>query len=294
MKLLKLFSYLLGKFPFPKKLAWGPYNFLNYWRLKRYLGSRLGPYCVEVKPGPIPSKEVFQQTGGVSEEKIADMFAPGAGFDHRYLGIARGTVREWFQAVEQGGGNLRTLSSVLDFGCGTGRLIRHFRMIDGLRLHGCDLNEEMVSWCQKNLSGITFKKNEVEPPLPFDDESFDLVCSYSVFTHIPVEYQDAWAAEMKRITRPGGFVIATVSGAWLQRLFLDEEDKKKIATEGYLQFTSEDSKASLATRLGGSAWDIYQPRSSIIDIFRPYFEIVDCVPGFQDQMVLRRPKAVGP
>jgi SAM-dependent methyltransferase len=34
----------------------------------------------------------------------------------------------------------------------------------------------------------------------------------SVFTHLPRDYQDAWLAELRRVTRPGGVVIATVHG----------------------------------------------------------------------------------
>ena len=41
---------------------------------------------------------------------------------------------------------------VLDFGCGSGRLLRQF--LDEARLaefHGSDIDEEMVSWVRKHL-----------------------------------------------------------------------------------------------------------------------------------------------
>ncbi|MGY1688890.1 class I SAM-dependent methyltransferase [Geodermatophilus sp. SYSU D01105] len=50
------------------------------------------------------------------------------------------------------------------------------------------------------------------PPLPFDDGRFDLVLGYSVFTHLPVDHQDAWLAELRRVTRPGGLLLLTVHG----------------------------------------------------------------------------------
>jgi SAM-dependent methyltransferase len=217
------------------------------------------------------------------------MFAPGAGFTSRYQAIASGTILQMLDAIEQNGGNIRTMSAVLDFGCGTGRLIRHFRSIGGLMLAGCDLNLQMVDWCRSNLGGIEFKKNDIEPPLPYADAAFDLVYSYSVFTHIPARLQPSWAEEMNRVTRPGGFVIATVSGSWLQGTFLSEDEKKYVEEHGYLEFTSTDSRASLATQLGGSGWDVYQTKAGIIDVFRPYFEIKDYLPGFQDIIVLRHP-----
>ncbi|MDQ2644064.1 MAG: methyltransferase domain-containing protein, partial [Myxococcota bacterium] len=42
--------------------------------------------------------------------------------------------------------------------------------------------------------------------LPFDDQSFDVTCSFKVLAHVP-EIERA-LAEMARVTRPGGHVIA--------------------------------------------------------------------------------------
>ena len=50
------------------------------------------------------------------------------------------------------------------------------------------------------------------PPLPFADGAFDLVIVISVFTHLPRDSQDAWLAELERVTGPGTVVIATVHG----------------------------------------------------------------------------------
>ena len=59
---------------------------------------------------------------------------------------------------------------------------------------------EMVEWCQANLTGIDFYHNELSPPLDFaEDNSFDLMLASSVFTHIPLETQELWLAEMQRV-----------------------------------------------------------------------------------------------
>ena len=50
------------------------------------------------------------------------------------------------------------------------------------------------------------------PPLPFDDARFDLVLGYSVFTHLNVQYQDAWLGELRRLVRPGGILLLSISG----------------------------------------------------------------------------------
>src|SRR5205814_8428002 len=42
------------------------------------------------------------------------------------------------------------LTSVLDFGCGCGRVARHWHDFAG-NLAGCDANEEAIAWCATNL-----------------------------------------------------------------------------------------------------------------------------------------------
>jgi ubiquinone/menaquinone biosynthesis C-methylase UbiE len=50
----------------------------------------------------------------------------------------------------------------------------------------------------------------LEPPLPYEDSMFDLVTAFSVFTHTPFDRQAAWIAELWRIIRPGGCIVASV------------------------------------------------------------------------------------
>ncbi|MGH2956570.1 MAG: class I SAM-dependent methyltransferase [Solirubrobacterales bacterium] len=102
-------------------------------------------------------------------------------------------------------------SRVLDFGCGSGRLLR--QLLDEARvaeIHGSDISEEMVSWIRANLcppiAGATV--NGERPPLAFPDDHFDLITAISVFTHIADRWSD-WLLEMKRVLKPGGTLIAT-------------------------------------------------------------------------------------
>jgi hypothetical protein len=43
--------------------------------------------------------------------------------------------------VEKNGADATTMRSVLEFGCGSARVLRHFRYIEGLRLAGTDANQ---------------------------------------------------------------------------------------------------------------------------------------------------------
>jgi SAM-dependent methyltransferase len=78
----------------------------------------------------------------------------------------------------EAGTTLEASSPILDFGCGCGRVARHWYGLD-LALHGCDINGRMIEWCRQNLPG-QFAVNQLEPPLPYMAGQFGLVYAFSV------------------------------------------------------------------------------------------------------------------
>jgi SAM-dependent methyltransferase len=118
------------------------------------------------------------------------------------------------------------LSSVLDFGCGCGRVLRHWNDFNG-ELCGSDVNSDAVHWCRANLPHVArVEVNGGAPPLVFDDSSFDLVYAVSVFTHLTEPLQLAWRDELRRVLRPGGYLIVTTQGrAYRPRLLSEERDR---------------------------------------------------------------------
>jgi SAM-dependent methyltransferase len=116
--------------------------------------------------------------------------------------------------------------SLLEWGCGPARIIRHFRDIDPQRwvdVHGCDYNKRTIAWDQANLPHVTFAANGASPPLPYPDNRFDAIYSSSVFTHIPGRLQRDWLAENLRVVKPGGAVMFTVHGDAYRGRFLPTE-----------------------------------------------------------------------
>ena len=110
------------------------------------------------------------------------------------------------------------LDAVLDFGCGCGRVTRYWNTFEG-RVHGSDMSAKAIDWCRTNLTFAGFETNGLAPPLAFDDASFDLVYALSVFTHLTEDLQLAWRDELRRILRPGGFLLLTTHGqAYAPRL----------------------------------------------------------------------------
>jgi ubiquinone/menaquinone biosynthesis C-methylase UbiE len=88
--------------------------------------------------------------------------------------------------------------------------------MDNNQLHGCDIDNEAISWCQSNLQHIgEFSTNKPLPNLPYEDDYFDIVYSISVFTHLPEDMQFEWLNELKRVTRKGGYLLLTTHGEHL-------------------------------------------------------------------------------
>ncbi|MFO0617179.1 MAG: class I SAM-dependent methyltransferase [Polyangiaceae bacterium] len=91
---------------------------------------------------------------------------------------------------------------LLEVGCGTGLLLERFAAFTA-RARGVDLSPGMLSHARAR--GLDVREGSATD-LPFADASFDVVCSFKVLAH--VEEIDRAIAEMFRVTRPGGLVIA--------------------------------------------------------------------------------------
>jgi SAM-dependent methyltransferase len=108
---------------------------------------------------------------------------------------------------------------VLDFGCGAGRTLRHFldEASAGTELWGADIDADSIAWLSGNLC----------PPLQVD-AGFDLIWALSVFTHL-TDLSLSWLAELHRLLKPGGLLVATYMGRYNGGAFSAEEwDEDRI------------------------------------------------------------------
>jgi len=252
-------------------------------RFNQFMKQRLGHFMVEIDPGPVGPKELILKTAVLGEKSVQEKTNPDYYFMSGYIGML-----SWMQILKRCSFNLRTASAIMELGCGSARLIRHLRCIDGIRLVGADVDPDNIAWCQLNVPGIEFNVNDLRPPLLFaEDNSFDLVFAASVFTHIPLETQHVWIEEMYRILRPGGFFLADVLGSYHQRQMLSREDMDRLKKNGQLVLDAGDDRASLSTQLIGS-WDVFQTRQEVLRAFGSVFYVHDYLPGGLDLLVLQK------
>jgi SAM-dependent methyltransferase len=147
---------------------------------------------------------------------------PGAELVSRAVGGAdrawfywtgRQSVRDLERTLGIAGRTLDSFESILDFGCGCGRMLLWMEELGRKRaLHGTDIDAEAIEWCREHVPHAGVTVNDAAPPLRYPDGAFDLVFSHSVFTHVDEPRQDAWLTELQRVTSPGGFLVLSTHG----------------------------------------------------------------------------------
>jgi len=96
--------------------------------------------------------------------------------------------------------------SILDFGCGTGRLTE-FMAKDFKKVIGVDISGTMIAQGKIRLGSLkNVELIEIDgSSLPLPDKSIDLVFSYLVFQHIKTrEMVERAFADIYRVLAPGG------------------------------------------------------------------------------------------
>ena len=75
-----------------------------------------------------------------------------------------------------------------------------------------DPNEQAIAWAQEHLPGIQFAVSPQEPPLDYPDGHFDFVVAISIWSHYGERAAIRWLEEMRRIIRPGGYLVFSTHG----------------------------------------------------------------------------------
>lgn len=103
---------------------------------------------------------------------------------------------------------LKNGDTILDFGCGSGRLAYALKELRDLGYIGIDVVEDLLDYakniCQRKDWDF-IKSTDFKFDIP--NNKLDMISCFSVFTHLLHEETFAYLAEMRRVLKPGGKII---------------------------------------------------------------------------------------
>lgn len=124
---------------------------------------------------------------------------------------------------------------ILDAGCGAGPLSFALRE-RGAQVTGVDASAEMLALARRRLGdGADLRVVDLSDPLPFDDGAFD-----DVVASLVLHYLEDWGptlAEMRRVLRPGGRLIASVQHPFVDYVIQDPRPDYSATTSYADEFT---------------------------------------------------------
>ncbi|WP_116611783.1 class I SAM-dependent methyltransferase [Paraburkholderia unamae] len=236
---------------------------------------------------PFPPPELMQAVSATDNEQHFAMHGT-----HIFEAISKSSPK-----------SLSEFASILDFGCGCGRLGRMF-LGHPSKIVGCDIDTRHVEWINANLTHMSAVKSEPNKPLPFDDGSFDAIISVSVFSHITEVSQEFYLTELSRIAKQGAYLFLSTHGETAFRKVRTSERMFSlvgIPAEALPDASSRMDGGQYAfIRQGAghpteSDYDYgitFIPTTYVLDKWNRHFEIVEIVPGaihdWQDIVVCRK------
>lgn len=155
---------------------------------------------------------------------------------------------------------------ILDWGCGCGRILRRWHDLPDAEIHGCDYDPQLAQWVDQNLPFVSAKVNQLSPPLPYENESFDFAYAISIFTHLTDELAVAWMREIHRVLASGGSFFFTTHG---------ESYRDRLNPEELGRFDGGESVVQFASTQGSNLCAAYYPGDWVESHLLDGFELVE-------------------
>lgn len=131
---------------------------------------------------------------------------------HGEVSIHEGHVfyREIKAYCAYAGRPVRPETSVLDFGCGWGRMARLFmKDVRSQSLVSVEHTDRFLMAARRANPFLPFLQAGLVPPLPLVPGTLDLITSWSTFSHLDEFLASHWMREFHRLLKPDGLVVFT-------------------------------------------------------------------------------------
>jgi SAM-dependent methyltransferase len=187
-----------------------------------------------------------------------------------YLRSGKFAFKDIQRTLNKNGISPNQFEKVLDFGCGTGRIMWRWANNYRSQIYGSDYNKSLVNYCKKKFKKEIICKNGLGPPLKFKKEEFSFIYANSVFTHLNKNLQKEWIKEMKRVLKENGLLYITLHGN--NSVHLMDEKEKEEYSKGNIVVKRPD-------RVGTNVCAAFHPQSYVEGEFSIGFELVNHIPN---------------
>ena len=105
---------------------------------------------------------------------------------------------------------LKTTDYLIDVGCGSGRLAKPLSEAHSGKYLGIDVVPGLIEYARKLVSRPDWRFELAEGlKIPEADQAADMVCFFSVLTHLLHEESFVYLREARRVLKPGGKIVAS-------------------------------------------------------------------------------------
>ena len=146
-------------------------------------------------------------------------------------------------------GEVRPGDRALDLGCGAGEFTAVLAAA-GARTVGADVASTALRRARARHPELEFRLIQIDGPLPFDDDAFELVWASEVIEHVADTAR--WLSEVRRVLVPRGRLLVTTPSHGRLRLLLGGVERFSEPLGDHLHLYT---RASLSALLGEFGFD---------------------------------------
>ena len=242
------------------------------------------PFLEPVPNSPLPLPPVPERMGYSADDQE---YLRWGKFDHDLI----------MERLTTSGGVFGPDTVVMDFGCSSGRVLRHFHeehLAFGSKLIGVDVQARPIEWMRQNFPPhFCVYTGNVMPHLPFEDNSIDLIYGFSVFSLVKFLW-DAWLLELRRVLKRGGILIQTIHAEQAWKFYYERRDEEWVRRALPSEVWSKP-EMDLPFLYHGDVGvsQVFWKTDVAKAYWGRYLEVLDCFPpaelnSFQSMMVCRK------
>ena len=148
------------------------------------------------------------------EDEMMGFFKSIGKNEKDYFDSGRVHFNSFFESLKKHRSSFVENKSILDYGSGHGRITRYItKILSPEKLVAADVWESATNFCAKEFNCIPFFISE-NNPISKLGLKYDLILSYSVFTHLPPQSFESNLLALKNSLKDDGILLFTTHGKY--------------------------------------------------------------------------------